>query len=866
MISRFAVSVLAILLTALPAGAVSAQSAVVTNSQDSGPGSLRAALVEAAAQPGVSITFDLPTSDAGYDAKSNDWTIRPVTALPALGTGTSLHAETQPGTRLSPRVVLDGTLLAAGEPLADGLTFTASGATARGLRIVRFPGHGVRLTADRAGVAANNTLRACIVGLDANGLAAPNSLGGVRLDQGAHHNLIGGPAPADRCVLSGNGGRGLLLTGAGTTGNTLGGCYVGTDESGTMARPNALEGVAIMEGSNANFIGARGPGGGNVISGSNSAGVVIAGVGANENVLVGNAIGTNAARTAALPNQGAGVAIHGGAKLNLVGYPPDPSRPDYPTGGNLISGNGGPGIALSQPGTDANAILGNFIGTNADGTAALPNQGSGVDISDAATNTNTGGRFTGGRNVISGNAQDGIRVSGLADSYITNNLIGVDRTGIAAVPNGGNGIALSGQAFAYVGGAPAIGTGNIVAGNAGDGLTISGLRTFAIVSGNLIGCSADGSSAIPNGSSGLSASGGPVVYLGADLGFPGAENAPEGNIIRGNGTQPGVVASGAATDLRAERNVVINHRAAFEYSGGATGWVHRNDIRQSAESGIQLFDPDTRVSLQRNLISGSGKVPINLGGGAEDGTGRTANDPTDADAGPNDLLNYPTIAIAMQQANGTRVVGSFSGEPGAQLQLDFYGLAATAEDVELWLGSALVMTDGDGDAAFDLTLPTVARAGRRVAATASNLFLTSELSLPVTVSSIDSDGDGLPDDYELAKGLNPMDPADAALDGDGDGQSNLAEYLGGTDPRDSKSGFRTSLAQVSFFELSFPTGVGRSYTIEASDQLATGPWRPLVPVVFGTGGLLTIPLGFPQFSLQFSLIPPRQFYRVRLLH
>jgi hypothetical protein len=48
---------------------------------------------------------------------------------------------------------------------------------------------------------------------------------------------------------------------------------------------------------------------------------------------------------------------------------------------------------------------------------------------------------------------------------------------------------------------------------------------------------------------------------------------------------------------------------------------------------------------------------------------------------------------------------------------------------------------------------------------------------------LDSDQDGLPDAWEIAHGLNPRDPKDAALDSDGDGYSNLEEYLNGTDPR-----------------------------------------------------------------------------------
>ena len=51
----------------------------------------------------------------------------------------------------------------------------------------------------------------------------------------------------------------------------------------------------------------------------------------------------------------------------------------------------------------------------------------------------------------------------------------------------------------------------------------------------------------------------------------------------------------------------------------------------------------------------------------------------------------------------------------------------------------------------------------------------------------DSDGDGIPDWWEIEHGLNPYDPSDALLDLDGDGYRNLYEYLGGSDPNDPES-------------------------------------------------------------------------------
>jgi len=86
---------------------------------------------------------------------------------------------------------------------------------------------------------------------------------------------------------------------------------------------------------------------------------------------------------------------------------------------------------------------------------------------------------------------------------------------------------------------------------------------------------------------------------------------------------------------------------------------------------------------------------------------------------------------------------------------------------------------------------------------------------------VDSDGDGLPDAWEIANGLNPNDPNDADGDADGDGLSNRNEYLAGTFPLDPNDGFRLSSIGVidGSTALEFLAISGRTYTVQASSDL-----------------------------------------------
>ena len=110
-----------------------------------------------------------------------------------------------------------------------------------------------------------------------------------------------------------------------------------------------------------------------------------------------------------------------------------------------------------------------------------------------------------------------------------------------------------------------------------------------------------------------------------------------------------------------------------------------------------------------------------------------------------------------------------------------------------------------------------------------------------TAAFTDTDGDGLPNDWETANGLNPASAADAPLDADGDGGSNAAEYAAGTTPRDAASALRISsiVRAGNDFTVTWPSVFGKKYRLRTRAEMAAGAWLTLQDNIPGTGGPLS---------------------------
>jgi hypothetical protein len=312
----------------------------VNNTDDSGAGSLRAAIVAAIA--GDTIQFAIPGTGVQ--------TILPQTPLPALAAGVTLDASGQNGANCAAwpptlTVEIEGDLTPGG---TNGITIGGNGVVVRGLVIDTFPGDGIHFAAG----ANAATINCNFIGSDATGTQDYGNAGiGIALANSnnsvIHGNLIAANAVAGVSIDAASHSVALLDN------------SIGTDITGTVALGNF---AGVLVNGSGNTIG--GVALGNVISGNTDAGLVIDGAAATGNGVLGNEIGSNAAGNVSLPNGGPGIYVLNGANQNAIG--------GIASGeGNVLRANGAAGVLMSGASSLGNAVRGNSILLNGSGGIQL---------------------------------------------------------------------------------------------------------------------------------------------------------------------------------------------------------------------------------------------------------------------------------------------------------------------------------------------------------------------------------------------------------------------------------------------------------------------------------------------------------------
>jgi parallel beta-helix repeat protein len=513
----------------------------------------------------LTITFNIPLTDTGYDASLGAWTISvgstSFATLPTLTRGNlRIDGTTQPGNSSHPRIVLDGNNAFADPGFINGLTITSGNNVVRGLVLANFEEAAIALSGASA---VNNHIAGSYIGTDALGLS-PQAFGccGIELRDGAHDNLIGGSAAADRNLISGTAfDGGVWIHDATTTRNTVAGNWIGLDATGQGPLPNVLAGVHLSDGTHHNLIG--GAGQGNVISG-NEFGVYIEASAAN--IVAGNIIGLPADGLNAidnhLGNQG-GIFIVKGSRDNLIGGTSPGAR-------NVISGNGisdsyGQGIYLYDVSTTNNTVQGNYIGVDISGARPAGNRAHGVLVGNGAHGNAIGGATPGTGNVIAYNGLGGIWLDSSAN-LVASNLIGmgVDRTTV--LPNQQNGIHIRGDGNI-------IGPSNLIAYNQLSGIKLNGSNT-TIVSNIIQG----------NHRSGICVAGTGTHIRSNTITFNGGFNDPwpDCNI------QGGVVITGTAKTEIMSNTIQSNLGAGITVRAGSENSILSNSISNNTTVGIQL--------------------------------------------------------------------------------------------------------------------------------------------------------------------------------------------------------------------------------------------------------------------------------------
>jgi hypothetical protein len=421
--------------------------------------------------------------------------------------------------------------------------------------------------------------------------------------------------------------------------------------------------------------------------------------------------------------------------------------------GLVIRNWSGFGIVLNTLG--GNTIAGNYIGVDATGAVAQGNGLIGIHVDGSPGNT-IGGMTAGDRNVVSGNAGTGIVVDDATGNIIWGNFVGTDASGTFAIPNSNAGVTIGGPGGGNTVGGADPSARNVISGNGSYGVYVVGtLSDGNLVQGNYIGTNASGSAAIANDvgvflhidgdeTTGANVIRNNLISGNTDRGI--LVNQVD-QIIEGN--RVGVQADGVSPLGNGGEGIYVNLRSGV----GGTGAGQANTIGFNGGAGIWLpIASETGATFRGNSIYSNGQLAIDLGGSPG---GVTLNDAGDGDAGANDLQNFPVLTSVSEGAGMTQIAGTLNSTPNATFTLDFYANSACDPsgygEGETYIGSASVTTDGGGNAGFSETF-TFALAGRAVTATATNPGgSTSEFSL---CFGQDSDGDGCSNSEETGPDPN----------------------------------------------------------------------------------------------------------------
>ena len=609
---NFKFSLIAICTAILCNVEIYAANYTVTNTADSGEGSLRQAMTSATSNymGSSNIYFNIPTTDANYNAETGTFSINVMSELPYLLIGGNINIDATTQTSnvgdtnpYGPEIILDG----GNRNLMSCFRIASANNSIKGFAIGGFQ-YAFLFFGANGGLVSN-----CNIGVNATGDAAftnPNSYG-IGISGGSYGSYDLGYArniTITDNIISGNTIAGIALIGVSE--NTISGNKIGTDRTATVSIPNN-QGIYISSASHDNTIGGNTETSRNILSGNTNAAIVMESSGSRNNVIIGNYIGTDNTGSNPLSNH-YGIIVMTNANSNRIGGTTPSER-------NIISANTEIGIYIES--ADSNVVCGNYIGTDVTGTQAFSFEGTdsliqanGVEINTTGKHNIIGGNNPEERNIISGNRVYGcIYYGNCHHNNICGNYIGTDVTGEIAIPNA-TGICVDGSSHQN------IMENNVLSGNRSYGLFIVTRGTDEnIFRGNLVGTNAAGTTAIPNDV-------GLMLAADAKNNIIGGDNASDRNLFSGN-----IYAGIEVTDLGTENNIIKGNYIGVDITGNSplpndNGIIvsaltkhleiNNNIISANNNFGLVITDQADSISVFNNKIGTGHDISLDLGNGA----------------------------------------------------------------------------------------------------------------------------------------------------------------------------------------------------------------------------------------------------------
>ncbi len=654
----------------------------VTNTNDSGTGSLRQAILDNNSNAGPNnINFNIPGSGPHR--------IQPLTELDPITTPVDINGYTQPGTSVNTAtdgstnavllIELNGSNYTVGDGVNTGsglqLLAGSDGSTIRGLVINEWFISGILISESEG-----NSILGNFIGTNVQGNVAMANQNGIYTE--SNDTFIGSDQIADKNLLNGcfNVFQFGYVVFANEASNVqIRGNLVGVDRTGKNILGDSLNGLRLATVDNCR-IGGPLDTERNVICGTT--GIAVRLTGTTNSIVENNYIGVDVTGTVGLGNENIGLTID----------PRTVSSSNNIIINNVISANeygvilGNLTFAVPGQETFANVFVQNKIGTDYTGTVALGNRRHGIWVFE-------GNNIIGGdplsTNLISGNHQNGILItSGSENTLVSSNYIGTNASGTEALGNGWNGIQIGTQggknnSFNNLIGGSLPATGNLISGNGRNGILIKSNSYNNRVQGNFIGTDVSGDYPIPNGESGVKIVCSPDNQIGGI--FP-----EEGNLIAYN--KRGVNVGLDHFDKQSINNSILNNS------------IHSNEL-----IGITLHKHNGPST------------------------------PECTNKGPNHFQTSPRLESAVYEEASIRIRGTLESASNTQFRIQFFGNDGSSPNQGRdFLGDKLVTTGCDGKVCFtafvDLT-----NSGKFITATATRIDSTatpvdtSEFSRPIRV-------------------------------------------------------------------------------------------------------------------------------------